>query len=144
MSIKGERNAAREAIEQIKLFNWITFAKAATPELDMLYHIPNGGTRNKIEAANFKRQGVRAGVPDLCLPVACGNYHGLYIELKYGKNTPTKKQKDWLQRLRAQGYAAEVCYGWEQAKHVLEKYLKMRKDDENEKGQLQRLYRVGI
>lgn len=123
-----------EAKEQTKLFSWITFARAAIPELDMLYHIPNGGSRNKIEAANLKRQGVRAGVPDLCLPVACGNYHGLYIELKYGKNTPTEKQKDWLRRLRAQGYAVAVCYGWEQAKHVLEKYLKMRKGEENEKG----------
>lgn len=120
-----------EAIEQTKLFNWITFARAAIPELDMLYHIPNGGYRNKREAANLKRQGVRAGVPDLCLPVARGNYHGLYIELKYGTNTVTENQREWLNRLQAQGYAVAICYGWEQAKHVLEKYLAISKGEKN-------------
>ena len=120
-----------EAIEQTKLFNWITFARAAIPELDMLYHIPNGGYRNKREAANLKRQGVRAGVPDLCLPVARGNYHGLYIELKYGTNTVTENQREWLNRLQAQGYAVAICYGWEQAKHVLEKDLAISKGEKN-------------
>ena len=123
-----------EAIEQTKLFNWITFARVAMPELDMLYHIPNGGYRNKREAANLKRQGVRAGVPDLCLPVARGNYHGLYIELKYGTNTATENQREWLNRLQAQGYAVAVCYGWEQAKHVLEKYLAISKGEKNAQG----------
>lgn len=94
-----------EAAEQTKLFNWIAFARAATPELDMLYHIPNGGSRNKREAANLKRQGVRAGVPDLCLPVARGDYHGLYIELKYGKNTATKKSKGVVK----QAASARLC-----------------------------------
>lgn len=28
----------------------------------------------------IKRQGVRAGVPDLCLPVSRGKYHALYIQ----------------------------------------------------------------
>lgn len=82
-----------EAIEQTKLFNWVVLARGKYPELDMLYHIPNGGSRNKIEAANLRRQGVRSGVPDLCLPVARGNYHGLYIELKWGNiNRPIIKE----------------------------------------------------
>lgn len=112
-----------EAIEQQKLFNWIAFACGKYPELNLLYHIPNGGSRNKIEAANLKRQGVRAGVPDLCLPVARGNWHGLYIELKAGKNIATEKQKQWLNRLAEQGYLTAICYGWEQASKTLIKYL---------------------
>ena len=112
-----------EACEQIKLFNWVAFARSKYPELDMLYHIPNGGSRNQIEAANLKKQGVRAGVPDLCLPVARGKYHGLYIEMKYGKNNLSEKQKEWLSKLSEQGYATAVCYGWEAAAKVLEKYI---------------------
>lgn len=116
-----------EAIEQQKLFNWTIFAQGRYPELRLLYHIPNGGSRNKMEAANLKRQGVKAGVPDLCLPVACGAYHGLYIELKYGDNTTTDKQDGWIAALRQQGYCAVVCYGWEQAQRALEQYLKSKK-----------------
>ncbi len=115
-----------EADEQIKLFNWVAFMRCKYPALDLLYHIPNGGSRNVKEAANLKRQGVRAGVPDLCLPVPNGKYHGLYIELKYGKNKPTDKQKIWITKLREQGYAAEVCYGWIEASETLCTYLKIK------------------
>lgn len=99
------------------------------PDLDLLYHIPNGGSRNKMEAANLKRQGVRAGVPDLCLPVARGEYHGLYIELKAGKNKPTEKQKEWLENLTKQGYKTAVAYSCEAAADILLKYVKKMEDD---------------
>ncbi len=93
------------------------------PDLDLLYHIPNGGSRNKMEAANLKRQGVRAGVPDLCLPVARGKNHGLYIELKAGKNKPTEKQKEWLENLTKQGYKAEVAHSCEDAVDIILNYI---------------------
>lgn len=112
-----------EACEQVKLFQWISFLKHQYPALDLLYHIPNGGSRNAIEAANLKRQGVRAGVPDLCLPVANKKYHGLYIELKYGKNKLTEKQKEWIAALSKQGYKAVVCYGWEDARTEICDYI---------------------
>ena len=38
-------------------------------------------------------------MPDLFLPVGRGSYHGLFIELKYGKNKPTEKQTEWLKSL---------------------------------------------
>lgn len=114
----------REAHEQEALFRWVSFAKSTLPEVVLLFHIPNGGSRNKIEAANLKRQGVRAGVPDLFLPVARGGFNGLFIEMKAGKNVPTDKQKEWINAVHRQGYAAEVCYGWEQAARILENYIK--------------------
>lgn len=117
--------AQHEATEQTTLFDWARAARYEFPALDLLYHIPNGGKRNASEAAHLKRQGVKAGVPDLCLPVARGKYHGLYIELKYGRNKPSSNQTYWICALRAQGYAAEVCYGWQQAADVIEKYLKL-------------------
>lgn len=118
-----------EAREQEALFRWVAFARSGMPDLDMLYHIPNGGSRNRKEAYNLKLQGVRAGVPDLCLPVARGKFHGLYIELKYGTNKPTALQKQWMKRLENQGYAVAVCYGWEQAKEHLEKYLNLAESE---------------
>jgi TPR repeat protein len=115
-----------EADQQKKLFQWLAFRRGKNPELDLMYHIPNGGSRNPKEAANLKRQGVKAGVPDLCLPVARGKYHGLYIELKYGKNKPTEHQKRWITELQKQGYAVFICYGWEDASQVIEKYISLK------------------
>lgn len=102
-------NRPCEADEQEALFRWAGCLMNKYPELNMLYHIPNGGSRNKREAANLKRQGVRAGVPDLCLPVARAGFHGMYIELKFGKNKPTTKQAEWLCALKEHGYLTVVC-----------------------------------
>lgn len=68
-----------ESIEQINLFRWVAFQSATHPELERLYHIPNGGKRYATTAKRLKAEGVKAGVPDLCLPVPRGAYHGLQI-----------------------------------------------------------------
>lgn len=112
-----------EALEQETLFTWARMQEVAHPELELMFHVPNGGKRSKAEAAHLKRQGVKAGVPDIFLPVPRGRYNGLWIELKSGRNTATEKQKEWIERLRAQGYAAEVCVGWECAVMAIETYL---------------------
>ena len=88
------------------------------------YAIPNGGSRNKIEAARLKAEGVRAGVPDLCIPVPSGEKHGLYIEMKAGKNKPTEKQIEWLGYLSGVGYSTAVCYSAAAAIKVIREYLK--------------------
>lgn len=114
-----------EAAEQETVFRWAELNKAKYPELELMFHIPNGGSRNKLEAANLKRQGVKAGVPDICLPVPKGKYHGLYIELKYGKNKLSISQSIWLGKLTEQGYMAVCVYGWEKAVEVILNYLRM-------------------
>ena len=68
-----------EAQEQMTLFSWAAMQSGKYPELNLLYHVPNGGSRHKAEAGRLRAEGVKAGVPDLCLPVARGQYHGLYI-----------------------------------------------------------------
>jgi len=112
-----------EATEQERIMRWAAVEQAEHPELKLLHHIPNGGSRNAAEAANLKRQGVKAGVPDLCLPVARCGFHGLYIELKYGKNTVTDEQAEWLEQLRQQGYKAVPLWGAEQAIETIREYL---------------------
>lgn len=112
-----------EATEQEALITWCRIFERRYPELEMIYHVPNGGSRNRIEAANLKRQGVKAGVPDLCLPVPKDGYHGLYIEMKFGKNKTTKDQEEWLKKLSQYGYKTEVCYGAEEAMEVIKEYI---------------------
>ena len=120
---KSKMPVPTEAQEQMTLFSWAAMQSGKYPELNLLYHVPNGGSRHKAEAGRLRAEGVKAGVPDLCLPVARGQYHGLYIELKAGENTTTKKQKEWLEYLRQQGYYTAVCYGWQPAAQLIEQYL---------------------
>jgi hypothetical protein len=94
-----------------------------------MFAIPNGGIRDKITAARLKAEGVRKGVLDVMLPVARHGMHGLFIELKRPKSEGLTKgqtsdsQDDEIAELRAEGYGACVCYGWQEAVAVLKEYL---------------------
>ena len=114
-----------EANEQRRLMEIVGYYTHRYPELTLLYHVPNEGKRSKITGSILKMQGLKAGVPDLCLPVARGVYHGLYIELKYGKNKLTDSQKQWLTLLGGQGYFAVACWGGDQAFQTLLNYLNL-------------------
>lgn len=116
--------------EQMILFRWAAMQSGKFPELELLYHIPNGGKRNKAEAARFKSMGVKSGVPDLHLPVAMGGYHSLYIELKAANGKVSANQSEWLAALNQQGNKAVVCYGWEQAAQVIKDYLTQKESAE--------------
>lgn len=118
------RNHPSEDSEQEALFEWAHTMAGVYPCLEMMFHIPNGGRRDTVTGAALKRRGVKAGVPDICLPFPRGKYHGLYIELKVGKNRPSEAQRQWLNRLSMSGYAAVVCFGWRQAAETIEKYMK--------------------
>lgn len=113
-----------ESAEQIALFRWADFMQNKYPGLDMMFHIPNGGKRSKTEAARFKHEGVKAGVPDIFLPVPKQNFHGMFIEMKVGKNKTTENQKEWIKKLKQNNYYVVVCYDWETASKEIENYMK--------------------
>lgn len=113
-----------ESTEQQRLFQWARLASGKWPELELLYHIPNEGKRSRAAGARMKAEGLKKGVPDLCLPVSRGECHGLYIELKREKSgRATPEQTAWMEALLAQGYAVSLCHGWEAAAQVLKTYL---------------------
>lgn len=112
-----------ESIEQQALFRWAAFAACKHPELDLMFHIPNEGVRTKSNGARLRAEGMKAGVPDLFLPVARGGYHGLFIELKYGKNKASDAQERWIAALGREGYMSVVCWGWEAAQDIILRYL---------------------
>ena len=117
-----------EAQEQAALFRWAKCMAWKWTELRCMHHIPNGGSRNPIEARHLKEQGVKAGIPDIFLPCARGGWHGLYIEMKRRTGGRiSEEQRAMLDALRAQGYRTQVCKGWEQAKQIIEQYLREEK-----------------
>ena len=125
--------APTEHDEQVALFAWAALNSSAHPELSMLFAVPNGGLRHPAVAAMLRQEGVKAGVPDICLPVARGGanggkvHHGLFIELKRagkeGRATP--EQQEWIRRLREYGYVAVICHGFVEAVSAITTYLSL-------------------
>lgn len=117
-----------EHAHQVAIIQWCVINGPRFHDLDLLFAIPNGGDRRPSVAASLKAEGVRSGVPDLCLPVPVGVYAGLYLELK--KPTEVRKQRggrsekqvEWHRRLRAQHYAVVVAYGWQPAVQAIGDY----------------------
>ncbi|MBL0721052.1 MAG: VRR-NUC domain-containing protein [Sulfurovum sp.] len=116
-----------ESIEQQKLHQWCKNKRLLS------FSVPNGGTRNKAEAVNLRKEGVVAGVSDyiIMLPKVI-----LFIELKRQKKllkngtysiSHTKlsqEQMKFLESVDKFDYAVStVAYGFDEAKTFIEKYL---------------------
>lgn len=114
-----------ESVEQQWLFQWARAQEGAHPELRLLYHVPNEGKRSRTGGRRAVAEGLRSGVPDLCLPVARGGWHGLYIELKrQDGGRLTDAQRGWLEALSEEGYRAVLCHGFDEASEVILAYLR--------------------
>lgn len=127
MNLKYARRS--EDTEQISVITWAMWNENAHPELKLLHHCPNGGNRNRTEAAKLKQMGVKAGIPDLCLPVPKGIYNGLYIELKFDDGKLRECQKGMLKALAEAGHYCVVCYGAEEAIKILAEYINLKPID---------------
>jgi len=127
-----ERQAQRAVVQYVRL---------KYPSV-LIWAIPNGGSRNKIEASNLKKDGVLAGVPDLFVampskdcgghtvrqgsPVtcACDYFFGLFIEMKSEHGKLSEAQIDVANKLSEAGYKCEACYSSEEAINVIDDYLR--------------------
>lgn len=116
-----------EQREQELLFAWAASRESNWPELKLLFAIPNGLRTSIGVALKAKRAGLKAGVPDVCLPVSRGRHHGLFIELKRVKGGRVSPQQEhWLRGLKKHGYKCLVAAGFPAARHAVEEYLSLR------------------
>lgn len=111
--------------EQVLLFDWAQIEQQRIPELALMFAVPNAAKRSYGVAAYMKAEGLKSGVPDIFLPVARGGYHGLFLEMKYGRGKPSDNQTAWIAALQEQGYRAVVVYGFEHAQETIISYLEM-------------------
>lgn len=132
----GDRKkpASNEHEAQADLFEWAFYKKHEYPELEALYAIPNAGKRNRkydpvrkkwysIEGARLKQEGMKKGMPDVCLPVRRGPYGALYIEMKDAGKKPDKDQVACHELLTRLENRVVVCYSWHEAADEITAYL---------------------
>ena len=73
---------------QAKCFQW---AYNAFPQIrGLLFSVPNGGTRNIIEAQQLKATGLTPGIPDMIL--LYNGCYGIEFKTEYGIVSPSQKK----------------------------------------------------
>ena len=69
-----------------------------------------------------KATGYHPGTHDVSITIPQQGYHGLYLELKAGKNKPTPEQIQVGQDLNEMGYLALFTNGWDETTEAIENY----------------------
>ncbi len=87
------------------------------------FHVPNGGRRDPVTGAQFKRMGVLPGVADLIL-IHRGHTYGL--ELKSDTGRPSVSQMEFMSRLTTAGGFGCITQGLDRAISVLERWGVLR------------------
>lgn len=89
----------------------------------MIFSIPNGGTRNKLEAITMKATGLLAGASDLVVILPNGEL--IFVEVKTETGKQSDKQIDFEQRVKTLGYEYKLIKSLEEFKQwITLKYQK--------------------
>lgn len=111
--------------DQVALFRFLDLIEPIWPEAVRSVHaIPNGGKRGKLTAAKLKQEGVKPGIPDICVPVARLGYSSLRIELKReagGRISPEQRKR--AEDLQSLGGLVIFAFGLESAARAVVDYL---------------------
>ncbi len=105
---------------QIAVNNYLSIAYPKA----LFCHVPNEGKRSPFERYKFKELGGKAGIPDVLVFTPSKQYSGLAIELKAGRNKPTAKQIEWLDDLKANGWASYCLNDFDTITEIIDKYFK--------------------
>lgn len=124
-SSKVKSTITSESVIQESFFAWARMHERQFPILKWIFAVPNGGYRYKATAVAMKRQGVKAGVLDVCLPVARKGFAGLWIEFKTEVGKLSDEQKEWLEFLESEGHQVHVLRTWLAAANITINYLNL-------------------
>ena len=111
-----------EARIQSELFSKVSLFFPNLPDR-LLFAVPNGGSRHKIEAANMKRQGVKRGVADVILQIPKKGYASLCLEFKTSTGKQSAEQKEYQRQVEMAGSKYVIVRSVEQAIQVMQQYL---------------------
>lgn len=102
----------------------VTWFNLEYPEYrGLLFHVPNGGSRNAREGANLKKQGVVAGVADLLLLLPRKGFGCLCVEMKTAKGSQSTLQREWGGKVSKYGNLYVVCRSVDEFIEIINSYL---------------------
>jgi hypothetical protein len=102
----------------------VRYFRLRWPKLSgVFFAIPNGGSRNPIEARNMKVQGTLAGVADLLLLKSSNGYGALCIEMKSESGRQSQSQKEFQSAAQQAGNRYVVIRTFEEFRKSVEEYL---------------------
>lgn len=119
---------------QADFFSWLALHEKKYPELALFYAIPNGSHKSPAARGLFQRTGLKAGVPDVHLPIVSDEwddrhreprYKGLWIEFKSKRGVVSASQKEWAVKLQAHEHRVEICRSWIEAANITIEYLEL-------------------
>lgn len=87
----------------------------------IIFAVPNGGSRNAIEAANLKREGALAGVADLI--ILADNGRTLFVEMKTASGRQSTYQKQFEKDVTRLGFTYKVVRSFAEFESVVNKWI---------------------
>ncbi len=117
------RQGKEEARMQSEFFKRVPLFFPTLPS-KLLFAVPNGGSRNKIEAANMKKQGVTSGVADVILLIPKKGYASLCMEFKTSIGRQSDEQKEFQKQAESCRSKYVIVRSAMQAIETMKEYLK--------------------
>ena len=113
-----------EDILQAEIVKWYnnTYCLKFHSTPGVIFSVPNGGNRNKVEAMKFKATGLMAGVSDLIVILPTGLL--LFIEIKTPNNTQQPNQIEFENIVNKLGFQYHIIRSLDQFKQLIWQNLK--------------------
>jgi len=141
--------AARKPKEESLQIAVSTYLKFAYPNL--IFTAESSGLKlTQGQAVKAAKQRSSRGLPDLWIDEPKGQYHGLRLELKKAGESPFRQdgklkkktitkpngekydhyqeQAQIIDKLRGKGYMADFATGFDQAKAIIDAYMRLQRD----------------
>lgn len=122
-SVTRTRRTNREDNELVKFFDWVRLHEERDPRLKSIYHVGNERKTSPRQGAWLKRKGVRAGIPDVVVPIPMGSDAALYVELKIKPNKLSDAQGEMCTLLHCNGNRVRVAWSGDELIKIVTDYL---------------------
>jgi hypothetical protein len=110
--------------ESILQKNCVFWFRAQYPRVArLLFSVPNGGYRRRVEAMIMKAEGQTAGVSDLILLIPTESYSSLCIEFKVDTGKQTDLQRSWQELAEQHGNKYVICRSFDEFRSAIQNYL---------------------
>lgn len=112
---------------QKSIIKWADMhSRCKNKEIELLYAIPNGAHVSDKNRMRLVAEGLKKGMPDLCLPVPKGRFGSLFLEVKTRDGVLSKDQKAMHEKLESFGNKVVIVRDLFNAIDAIDDYMNER------------------